>query len=105
MAATEDFVERRRFKRTHVIFSGLLRSGRQGIAGQILDISAAGVRMRLPEAPQTERNLDLRLARTVHLESDLAWRRGNEVGLRFRASPGYVAGIFAGIAAPDPQLA
>ena len=97
----DDPNERRRFKRTRVILAGRLQAGDQTLDGHILDISANGVKLRLPEPPRKSPTLTLRLARSIDVPADTAWRKGNILGLRFRESPAHMASVLAGLLAAE----
>lgn len=89
--------ERRRYKRTHVLFSGNLVSGKRAIEGLVLDLSPNGARIQFSEPIVTNSATTLRLADSVDIDVEVAWRKDNRLGLRFREMPARVASIFAGL--------
>ncbi len=93
--------ERRRYKRTHVLMAGDLVSGQRAIRGFVLDISANGAQIQLPEALVPDSEITLRLAETVNLGVEVAWRSHNRLGLRFRDLPEKISSIFSGLLPED----
>ncbi len=89
--------ERRRHKRTHVLLSGRLLSGERATKGVVLDLSAAGARIRLAEPPILKPAATLRLARGIDLPVEVAWVKDNTLGLAFREAPAKIASLFAGV--------
>ena len=93
--------DRRRYKRAHVLFSGRLFSGKRGIEGLVLDLSANGARIQFHEPIAVNSAMTLRLAESVDLEVEVAWQKGNRLGLQFREVPGRISSIFAGLLPED----
>jgi hypothetical protein len=96
--------ERRRYKRTHVLFSGSLVSGKRAIEGLVLDLSLNGARIQFSEPIVTNSAATLRLAGSVDIDVEVAWREDNRLGLRFREMPARISSIFAGLL-PEECLA
>ena len=96
--------ERRRYTRTHVLFSGSLVSGKRAMEGLILDLSPNGARIQFSEPIVTNSATMLRLADSVDIDVEVAWRKDNCLGLRFREMPARIASIFAGLL-PEESLA
>lgn len=97
----QDRRERRRYKRTHVLMVGDLVSGQRATKGFVLDISANGAQIQFPEPLMPGSEITLRLAETVNLGVEVAWRRHNRLGLRFRDLPEQISSIFAGLLPED----
>lgn len=97
----QDRRERRRYKRTHVLMAGDLVSGSYATKGFILDISANGVQIQFSEPVVPDSEITLRLAETVNLGVEIAWRSHNRLGLRFRDLPERISSIFAGLLSED----
>ena len=97
--------DRRRYKRTHVLFSGHLFSGKRGIEGLVLDLCANGARIQFREPIAANSAMTLRLADSVDLEVEVAWQSGNNLGLRFLGVPGRISSIFAGLLPEDCLVA
>ncbi len=97
--------DRRRFKRAHVLMSGHLVSAKRAMEGIVLDLSANGAQIQFPEDVATDSNMTLRLAGAVDLSVEVAWRRGNRLGLRFQELPGKISSIFAGLLPQDCLVA
>ncbi len=97
----QDRRERRRYKRTHVLMAGDLVSERLTTKGFVLDISANGAQIQFPEPVTPDSEIILRLAKTVDLGVEVAWRRHNRLGLRFRDLPEQISSIFAGLLSED----
>ncbi len=97
--------ERRRYKRTHVLMAGDLVSGQRAAKGFVLDISANGAQIRFPEPLAPDSEITLRLAETVNLGVEIAWRSHNRLGLRFRDLPEQISSIFAGLLPEDCLVA
>jgi hypothetical protein len=93
--------DRRRHKRTRVLFSGCLVSGDQSVQGTMLDLSAGGARIRLTGPLAAPSAITLRLARRIDFHVEPVWSSGGIVGLRFREAPSRISGIFAGLLAED----
>jgi hypothetical protein len=93
--------ERRRYKRTHVLMAADLVSARHATAGFVLDISANGAQIQVPEPLVPDSAMTLRLAETVDLSVEIAWRSHNRLGLRFRDLPSQISSIFAGLLPED----
>jgi hypothetical protein len=93
--------ERRRYKRTRVLFSGRLFSGKKAIEGLVLDLSANGARIQFAEAIAADSTMTLRLAGSVDIDAEVAWQKGNSLGLRFRDVPARISSIFAGLLPED----
>ena len=89
--------ERRRYKRTHVLMAADLVSAQRATAGLVLDISANGAQIQFTEPLVPDSALTLRLAETVDLGVEIAWRSHNRIGLRFRDLPSRISSIFAGL--------
>ncbi len=101
----QDRRERRRYKRTHVLMTGDLVSGQRTTKGFVLDISANGVQIQFPEPFVPDSEITLRLAETVNLGVEIAWRGHNRLGLRFRDLPEQISSIFAGLLSEDCLVA
>ena len=97
----QDRRERRRYKRTHVLMAGDLVSGQRAMRGCVLDISADGAQIQLPDPLVPASEFTLRLAETVNLGVEVAWRSHTRLGLRFRDLPEQIATIFAGLLPED----
>ncbi len=93
--------DRRRYKRAHVLLSGRLFSGKRGIEGLVLDLSANGARIRFHEPIAANSAMTLRLAGSVDLKVEVAWQKGNSLGLQFLAMPERISSIFAGLLPED----
>ena len=93
--------DRRRYKRAHVLFSGRLFSGKRGIEGLVLDLSANGARVQFHEPIAANSTMTLRLAESVDLEVEVAWQKGNSLGLQFLEVPARISSIFAGLLPED----
>ncbi len=101
----QDRRDRRRYKRTHVLMAGDLVSGQRTTKGFVLDISANGAQIQFPEPLVPDSEITLRLAETVNLEVEIAWRSHNRLGLRFRDLPEQISSIFAGLLSEDCLVA
>ena len=101
----QDRRERRRYKRTHVLMAGSLVSGQRATKGFVLDISANGAQIQFPEHLVPGSELTLKLAETVNLGVEIAWRNHNRLGLRFRDLPEQISSIFAGLLPEDCLVA
>jgi hypothetical protein len=98
----QDRRERRRYKRTHVLMAGELVSAKRGATkGFVLDISANGAQIQFAEPLVPDSEITLKLAETVNLGVEVAWRSHNRLGLRFRALPNQISSIFAGLLSED----
>ena len=97
----QDRRERRRYKRTHVLMAADLVSAQRAIKGFVLDISANGAQIQFPEPVVPDSDISLRLAETVDLGVEIAWRSHNRLGLRFRDLPSQISSIFAGLLSED----
>ncbi len=93
----QDRRERRRYKRTHVLMAGDLISAQHATKGFVLDISANGAQIQFKEPLVPDSEITLRLAGTVDLGVEIAWRSHNRLGLRFRDLPNQISSIFAGL--------
>ena len=93
--------DRRRYKRAHVLFSGRLFSGKRSTEGLVLDLSANGARIRFHEPIAADFAMTLRLAESVDLKVEVAWQKGNSLGLQFLDQPGRISSIFAGLLPED----
>ena len=77
--------ERRAFWRTTVLWSGHLRAAGDSAECVILDVSANGAKIRFTEATGvSEESCALEVARLGVFSCEIAWRRGNRVGLCFK---------------------
>jgi hypothetical protein len=81
--------------------AGDLVSGQRTMRGFVLDISANGAQMQLPEPLVPDSEITLRLAETVNLGVEVAWRSHNRLGLRFRDLPEQISSIFVGLLPED----
>ena len=97
----QDHRERRRYKRTHVLMAGDLVSGPYATKGFVLDISASGAQIQFPDPLIPDSEIALRLAGTVDLSVEVAWRSHDRLGLRFRDPPEQISSIFAGLLPED----
>ena len=89
--------ERRRYKRTHVLFSGSLVSGARVVEGVVLDLSAGGARIQFAEPIVIDSETTLRLADLVDFDVSVAWIHDKCLGLKFRETPARVSSLFAGL--------
>lgn len=101
----QDRRERRRYKRTHVLMAGDLVSGQRATSGFVLDISANGAQIQFLDPLVPDSEITLRLAETVNLGVEVAWRRHNRLGLRFQDLPTQISSIFAGLLSEDCLVA
>ena len=97
----QDRRERRRYKRTHVLMAGDLVSSQRATRGFVLDISASGAQIQFPDPLIPDSDIALRLAGTVDLSVEVAWRSHDRLGLRFRDLPERISSIFAGLLSED----
>ena len=97
----QDHGERRRYKRTHVLMAADLVSGPYATKGFVLDISASGAQIQFPDPLIPDSKIALRLAGTVDLSVEVAWRSHDRLGLRFRDLPEQISSIFAGLLPED----
>lgn len=96
---------RRSHKRTHVLFLGHLISGDYSVPGILFDISAGGARMRIAEPLEPGSAITLRLANRHDFHVEIAWRRGQMIGLKFREAPARIAATLAGLLPLDSLAA
>lgn len=76
--------ERRAFWRTTVLWSGHLHASGECAECVILDVSANGAKLRFSEEIDlAELSCALEVARLGVFTCDVAWSRGNRVGLSF----------------------
>ncbi len=97
----QDRSDRRRYKRAHVLYSGRLFSGKRGLEGLVLDLSANGARVRFHEPIAVNSAMTLRLAVSVVLIVEVAWQEVYCLGLQFREVPGRISSIFTGLLPED----
>lgn len=97
----EPQVERRQYKRTHVLFLGHLVSGDRSVPGVLFDISVGGTRMRLAEPLESGSAITLRLANRLDFHVEVAWHQDNMVGLKFREAPARIAATLAALLPQD----
>lgn len=96
-----DHRERRRYKRAHVLMAGDLVSGSYATKGCVLDLSASGAQIQIPDPLVPDSQITLRLAESVNLDVEVAWRSHDRIGLRFRDLPEHISSIFAGLLPQD----
>jgi len=97
----ESQVDRRQYKRTHVLFLGHLISGDRSVPGVLFDISAGGARMRIAEPLEPGSAITLRLANRLDFHVEVAWHQGDMVGLKFREAPARIAATMVGLLPQD----
>ncbi len=86
-----DWKERRVYARSHVVWNGRLRSGRDEQDCVILDFSATGAMLRLPDLDPQRAYVTLATEHFGELRGRVVWQRENVVGLRFADRPQQVA--------------
>ena len=89
--------ERRRFRRAHVLLTGSLVSRDHAAQGVLLNLSANGAKVQVSEGFGPRSAVTLRVARSIDLDVQVVWRRGDCFGLAFRAAPSTIASMLAGI--------
>jgi hypothetical protein len=93
MGAQERPSENRRFERITVLWSGHLVYRDQSVGCIIVNISAGGAMVRSDDPAFVMTPVVLRNPRIGELTAEVAWRRGNELGLKFVDNPETVAEI------------
>lgn len=93
--------DRRKFKRARFLMSGILISGDHAIQCVILDLSVNGARIKTPQPTEPSSAVKLNLAGSVELNSEVMWRKGNELGIRFTDEPEEIGRIMAGLLPRD----
>jgi hypothetical protein len=83
MKAQKKMLERRRFERATVLWSGHLAFGDQVIACLIVNISSNGAMVRTDEAGVCATTVTLRNSRIGELAAEVRWRKHDELGLKF----------------------
>ena len=91
--------ERREHPRIAVLWSGRLHAGAKGAACRVLNISAAGAKVRLLEPLPSVPVVSLRIERFGEFPGDVIWREADFLGIRFRDDPEDIAQVF-GVAVP-----
>ncbi len=76
--------ERRRYKRTRVLMAAELVSAQRATGGLVLDISANGAQIQLPEPLMPDSAMTLRLAETVDLGVEIVWRDADSMGIELQ---------------------
>jgi hypothetical protein len=99
-----DWKERRLYARSHVVWSGRLRVGADEQDCVILDFSATGAMVRLPDPDPQRANVTVSADHFGELRGRVVWQRDNVVGLRFAERPQQVARA-VGETAPGLRLA
>ncbi len=84
---------RRRIDRTTVLWTGSLLCDDRVIDCVIENVSASGAMVRVEDPFVYESSIILRNARLGDLSGEVAWRKENEVGIRFSDEPETVARI------------
>ena len=90
-SARPSILEQRRFRRCSVMWSACVFSGGRTLDAMVLNLSAGGARIRLPDAPVMDDRATVSIGRFGDFPGRLAWRAGNEFGLEFLDPPERVA--------------
>jgi hypothetical protein len=91
--------EQRKHPRTAVLWSGRLHAGAKGANCRVLNISAAGAKVRLLEPLPPAPVVSLRIERFGEFPGDVIWREDDFLGIKFRDDPEDITQIF-GVAVP-----
>ncbi len=83
--------ERRLYTRSHVVWNGRLRSGADEQDCVILDFSATGAMLRLPDLDPQRAYVTVSADHFGELRGRVIWQRENVVGVRFADRPQQVA--------------
>ncbi len=86
-----DWKERRVYARSHVVWNGRLRSGADEQDCVILDFSATGAMLRLPDLDPQRAYVTVATDHFRELRGRVIWQRENVVGVRFADRPQQVA--------------
>lgn len=93
---------RRRYGRNGVVrhrvrtqWRGVLELDEEGRACLVADLSALGARLSLAPAPDPGRRVALRLAGKDPIPAQVAWRREQQVGLRFLVEQPWIGALEA----------
>ena len=85
--AEPSIMEQRRHRRCSVLWTACLFSGGRTMDAVVLNLSAGGARIRLPQAPAVEDRATVSIGRFGDFAGRLVWRDGNEIGLEFLDPP------------------
>lgn len=94
------YQDRRRFPRFRACYMGSLHSTEQAVPVNlcdILDLSANGARIRPVESLSNARRVTLGLENFGRFPAEIAWRRGDEVGLTFSEDPSRIVHRMRGL--------
>lgn len=77
-------VERRARKRAKMLMRGELTYGVRNRACHVFDLSWGGAKLRLPGPPSRHTAIRLKVGGVLELEGQVAWGRGEDVGISFQ---------------------
>ena len=78
---------RRAFTRSSVVWTGRIQAGEQESDCVILNISANGAKLQLPEGAVFPDDVVLYVDRFDGLEASIRWRKGRRMGVKFLREP------------------
>ncbi len=97
MTETTAGTNRRQHERKETELRGTLLVNGSSVACDVLDISAGGGRLRSVEPLDHDGALTLRIEGFGEFPGDIAWKRGQSLGMRFRDDPEKVAEVLTAI--------
>ena len=94
----EDFSNRREHARKSVLAEAIIEYGGNETRGKVHDISVGGAKIEAQLPADAKSPVNLKINQFGAIPADIAWQRGNQVGLKFRSDPEQVAEMLAAIA-------
>ena len=90
---SEAAIDRRRYRRTAVLWSARLATGAREIECAILNVSAGGAKIRIREHVRLHTPVTLNIDRFGDFRGEGVWRHDRELGIRFSEEAPWVAAV------------
>ena len=88
-------VNRRRMRRSNIMWPAALSDGTQNLPCTIVDVSDKGARLEMPYPVAARARVTIQCAQFGSLDGVVMWRRGSAVGVRFNLAGDEILRILA----------
>jgi len=92
----DKYVDRRAHERKSVLLEAAISDGALQEDSVLLNISEGGAMLRVSDPFMCPTSLDVEISRIGSIPAEVAWRRDDKIGVRFKESPQIVARRFEG---------
>lgn len=93
---TTSGIDQRRYARKAVVWPGSVSTEEGMLACSVLNLSAGGARLRMPDALPRDATVNLRITGVGRFPARVVWCRDHHVGIEFRMPPESVEAVITG---------